>query len=253
MHYEIFGAGQPLVMLHGWAMHSGVWRDFAQRLGEHYQVICIDLPGHGFSESLMPFERNELCQALAEAIPVQTFSLLGWSMGATLALALAELCPQRIRQLLLLSGNPCFLETPEWPGMSVEVFSGFSALLDRSAEQTLARFLALQVNGLEQNKVLLQALKQLHATRPVASDVTLKAGLKLLAASDLRQVVECAAMPLHFIFGDCDHLVPLSLHESLKSLKPSVEITIIEHAGHVAFLSHPDRLLAVLTGAIDDR
>ncbi|MBS4051006.1 MAG: pimeloyl-ACP methyl ester esterase, partial [Methylomonas sp.] len=34
-------------MLHGWAMHTGVWRDFARRLAEYYQVICVDLPGHG--------------------------------------------------------------------------------------------------------------------------------------------------------------------------------------------------------------
>ena len=41
------GQGPTIVLVHGWAMHSGIWQDFAEQLAKQYQVICLDLPGHG--------------------------------------------------------------------------------------------------------------------------------------------------------------------------------------------------------------
>ena len=48
---ESFGAGgsPDLVLLHGWAMHSGVWRGVRDRLAEHFRLHLVDLPGHGLS------------------------------------------------------------------------------------------------------------------------------------------------------------------------------------------------------------
>ena len=51
LHVESFGAdcGPELVLLHGWAMHSGVWRGVRDGLAEHFHLHLVDLPGHGFS------------------------------------------------------------------------------------------------------------------------------------------------------------------------------------------------------------
>ena len=49
IHTETYGLGKPIVLVHGWAMHSGIWRLFARELAKHYQVTLIDLPGHGRS------------------------------------------------------------------------------------------------------------------------------------------------------------------------------------------------------------
>ena len=250
VHYEVFGAGPPLVMLHGWAMHGGVWRDFAMRLGQHYQVIVIDLPGHGLSGISTPFDLEYLSQALLQAIPVTEFTVLGWSMGATLALALVERCPERIKRVIVLSGNPCFIQLDDWPGMNAEVFGAFSALLDRGVSQTLTRFLALQVNGLEQGKVWLQDLKHALQTRPMPSEDTLRAGLRLLQHSDLRHAIQRAAIPICFILGDRDHLVPISLAQRVARDYPGISVFILEQAGHVAFLSHAERLLEILIGEL---
>jgi pimeloyl-[acyl-carrier protein] methyl ester esterase len=44
---ECVGRGRPLVMLHGWAMHSGLWFPLLPRLIERYRMHLVDLPGHG--------------------------------------------------------------------------------------------------------------------------------------------------------------------------------------------------------------
>lgn len=249
LHYEVFGSGPPLVMLHGWAMHGGVWRDFAWRLGQHYQVILIDLPGHGFSDPLSPFDLAHLSQVLLREIPADAFSLLGWSLGATVALALAERFPERIQRLFILSGNPCFMETADWPGMGAESFAAFSALLDRGVPQTLSRFLALQVNGLLQSKGYLQVLRQTLPSRPSASEETLRAGLRLLQQSDFRDLIQQSSLPMTFILGDQDQLVPIALAQRLRQLNQGLSVVVIEHAGHTVFLSHVDLLVDSLLRA----
>ena len=49
LHVESIGSGAPLLLIHGWGMHGGVWTDVAQRLAADFQVHSVDLPGYGFS------------------------------------------------------------------------------------------------------------------------------------------------------------------------------------------------------------
>lgn len=238
IHREVFGAGKPLVMLHGWAMHSGVWRDFARQLGQHCQVICLDLPGHGHSDSLMPFELPQVADSLLAAIPEPEFAVLGWSLGATLALEMANRQPRRVSKLLLLAGNPHFVADGDWPGMAIETLSGFAELLSSDVQQTLARFLALQVNGLAHGRPLLQRLKACLQESPPPTVASLQAGLAMLKNSDLRQTLAGLDQPISVVLGDRDRLVPVALRDQLLKIKPDAEVTVLENAGHAPFLSH---------------
>jgi pimeloyl-[acyl-carrier protein] methyl ester esterase len=69
IHLETFGQGKSIVLVHGWAMHTGIWREFAQRLAENYRVICVDLPGHGRSEAIDPFTLERISAELVNIIP----------------------------------------------------------------------------------------------------------------------------------------------------------------------------------------
>ncbi|TAK61214.1 alpha/beta fold hydrolase [Methylobacter sp.] len=69
IHLETFGQGKPIVLVHGWAMHTGIWREFAKQLALNYQVTCIDLPGHGRSEAIDPFTLERISDELVKIIP----------------------------------------------------------------------------------------------------------------------------------------------------------------------------------------
>ncbi|MFI3219142.1 MAG: alpha/beta fold hydrolase, partial [Methylococcales bacterium] len=89
LYSETYGSGKPITLVHGWAMHSGIWRDFSQSLAEHYQVTCIDLPAHGRSDRLDQFNLENVSDALVNALPNQPSCWLGWSLGATIVLDIA--------------------------------------------------------------------------------------------------------------------------------------------------------------------
>lgn len=246
IHYEVIGQGQPLLMLHGWAMHSQVWFDFAELLSQHFQVILVDLPGHGFSEAVEPFELDTVVNALLPVLPEQPVLLLGWSLGATVALAMVQQVPERIRHLLVLAGNPQFIGTDAWPGVKAETLDAFADLLKVDVQQTLIRFLALQVNGLAHGKALLQRLKSAIQACPAPSEAILQAGLQVLKTTDLRDVVARTEIPITLILGDKDTLIPIDCGQALKQLNPQVSLRILESAGHAPFLSHPDQLLEII-------
>ncbi len=242
IHTEAYGQGPTLVMLHGWAMHSGVWREFAMRLARHCRVICVDLPGHGRSGGVEPFTLRQISETLLNALPPEPFTLLGWSLGATIAMDMVERCPDRVKSLIVLAGNPRFVREHDWPGVRTEILEGFAELLKSDVRQTLIRFLALQVNGLSNAKPLLQRLKQAVLEAPPPSQSVLQAGLAILKSSDLRESMLRNRVPISMILGDKDTLIPLASARILQRLNPGIELEVLESAGHAAFLSHPEEL-----------
>lgn len=250
IHTEVYGHGPAVVMLHGWAMHSGVWREFARQLAQHCQVICLDLPGHGRSQTVNPYTLQQISDAVFKAIPVTKFSLLGWSLGATVAMAIAQRFPANVERLIILAGNPHFVQTSDWPGVKAQVLDNFVNLLQRDVAQTLIRFLALQVNGLAHGKSLLQALKSAVEECPPPCPEVLQAGLTILQQADLREFLAHAQLPIQVVLGDKDTLIPLASAKALQRLNPAIEVQILPAAGHAPFLSHPEPLLLALTEAL---
>lgn len=246
IHMEVYGQGRPLVMIHGWAMHVGIWREFARQLAEHRQVICLDLPGHGRSETIDNFALPDIADALLEVVPVQKFSLLGWSLGALVAIEIADRFPDRVESLCLLAGNPKFVQDDDWPGVKFDVMDAFVALLESDVRLTLIRFLALQVNGLADGKRLLALMKLTMQECNAPSVEVLRSGLDILEKSDSRAVLQRIQCPVRVVLGDRDKLVPLGCGVALKTLKPEIELHVLENAGHVLFLSHERELLEIL-------
>jgi pimeloyl-ACP methyl ester carboxylesterase len=120
IHVDEWGSGRPLVLLHGY-MGSG--RDFlgvAPRLAEDRRVVAITHRGHGQStntgESTYTFTQlgTDLARTL-DALGLDTFDLLGHSMGGILSMAYVLAHPERVRSLVLMdtAAAPATTEQPE--------------------------------------------------------------------------------------------------------------------------------------------
>jgi len=283
IHLETFGKGKPIVLVHGWAMHTGIWREFAKQLAQNYRVTCIDLPGHGRSEKIDPFTLERISDELVNIIPPSpSFSKgggeyascqiegngqappfekggaggicwLGWSMGATVVLDIADRYPERVSSLVLLAGNPSYTQTEQWPGMDAGLLDDFAGHLNKNCQATLLRFLSLQVNGLPDRKALLKALKESVFECDAPDENTLQGGLKILKEADLRPVLSRLTIPVSVILGGLDTLVPVAVGQKMQQLLPSLELNVIDRAGHVPFLSHSRETLAIISRFMDEQ
>lgn len=113
------GIGKPLIFLHGMGSWSYNWRNSIAPLSKYFRVICFDAKGYGFSEK--PLSRREdnghqvielerIIQALCDEPPV----IVAESLGALVALALAQENPQLIGRLVVVNA-PIFAEQlPHW-------------------------------------------------------------------------------------------------------------------------------------------
>ena len=247
IYQHSIGQGPTIVLVHGWAMHTGIWREFAEQLAKHYQVICLDLPGHGQSEALDDFNLADISAALVSAVPDGQFCWLGWSLGATVVLDIAQRYPNKVSSLVLLAGNPMFTQTDEWSGLRVDLLEAFAEQLQLDCQATLLRFLSLQVNQLSDFKVLIKKLKAAVLEYPAPDNQTLQGGLDILKTADLRTALADITVPVLVILGARDTLVPVAVGQKMQTLAPNIELNIIDKAGHVPFLSHPQELLEIIS------
>jgi len=111
-HIEIRGAGDPLVLLHGFSGDASTWRAIIERLADRCQCFAIDLLGHGGSDAPADAARYRMDSVAADIIDLLDMlaltksNLLGYSMGGRLALFLALQYPQRFGALILESASP---------------------------------------------------------------------------------------------------------------------------------------------------
>jgi pimeloyl-[acyl-carrier protein] methyl ester esterase len=233
LHTETFGGGKPIVMV-----HSGIWRNFAKELSETFQVTLVDLPGHGHSQPVNPFSLESVSRLLVEVIPDHQACWLGWSLGAEIVIEIASRFTGRVGQLILLAGTPCFVGNGSWPGIEAKVLDNFAASLQEDSQATLLRFLSLQIKGLEDQKTALKKILPMVCECPAPDLQTLQDGLAILKQTDLRAEFADLKIPTAAILGQLDTLVPIASAAKLQGLLPELELTMIERAGHVPFLSH---------------
>jgi len=243
LHKQVYGQGDPVIMLHGWAMHTGVWRDFALQMAEQCQVICVDLPGHGLSSSVSPYTLDSVVDAIVKELPGQACAVIGWSLGGNIALRLAEKYPERINSLILIASNPRFIKTESWPGMDPQVLKQFASHLQDNSAQTLLRFMSLQVHGHPDAKSILKKIQV--ATQDCATPAyeVLMAGLSVLQAVDQLKTLSSLKIPVQMILGEQDRLVPVSVGEQCRMLLPELELHQIAGAGHVPFIAEQQQVL----------
>src|SRR5512139_2145202 len=108
MRIVVQGTGPALVMIHGWAMHSGIFAPLVERLDAHFTLYLVDLPGHGRNrDDATPLQLGTLAEVIAAHTPRALW--LGWSLGGLVALHAAQTQPERVRGLAMLCASPRFV------------------------------------------------------------------------------------------------------------------------------------------------
>ena len=243
LHHEDAGAGAPVVLVHGWSLSSVAFADELALLARDRRAVAPDLRGHGRSAPGAPFGLADLARdlaALLDALRLERAVLLGWSLGAQIALAAAPLARARLAGLVLVSGTPRFTEGEGWPhGLPARSVEGLAARVQRDAPRAIARFFdGMFVEG-ELDAAGRARAEAVRAAVPPPDAAALLSGLDVLARTDLRAALPALDLPVLLVHGERDAVCPPGASRAMAAAIPGGRLAVIPGAGHAPFLSRP--------------
>lgn len=245
-------AAHPIVLLHGWASHPQVFRGLARVLEKTARVHLLPLPGYAAAATCAPYTLACMADAIAALAPKQC-SVIGWSLGAQVALTWAQRAPQQVRRLALIAATPCFTQRNDWPhGTAASVMRQFTAQIQRDCPSVLRRFLALQSLGDAHAVSVAHKLRSALFTNPLPTQAVLEAGLDILRSADLRDVLASIAQPALILHGAHDAVTPYAAGEALSRALPNARLHTVANAGHAPFLTDLNAVATLLQAFLNE-
>ena len=244
---KTLGKGPDLVLLHGWAMHSGIWSSVLGQLSQYFRLHLVDLPGHGVSPAPWvhgPDFLKNMSEMIMDSLPEYSM-ICGWSLGGQIAMKLALDIPERINKLILVSTTPSFVQREDWKwAMEEATLELFIKNLKQDYTSTLNRFFSLQISGDANTISLLRQLRKSVFREGMPDQDGLQMGMRVLLTTDMRREIENINHPVTLLHGERDVIVHPNaarwLHENLQDSK----LIMLPDCGHIPFLSHKDHFLS---------
>ena len=234
-----------LVLLHGWAMHGGVFAPLIETLRDRCILHVVDLPGHGRSRDCTVSLQPAACaQAIAARVPRAVW--LGWSLGGLYALQAALDFPNQVQGLAMLSASPRFVRGEGWAhAVSPEILQNFGRDLATDYDGTLERFLALEALGSDCAQADLRKLRADTFSEYRPDVRALVEGLDVLEHADLRERLPELTQPSAWIAGRRDRLIPWQAMR-WSAAQCRGPFTCVSGGGHAPFIGHTGEVVAAL-------
>jgi pimeloyl-ACP methyl ester carboxylesterase len=249
VHYEVYGRGRPVILLHGWLGSWGLWQETMSYLGRFYRTYALDFWGFGESGKKRDTYDVEdfvsLVDQFMEQLGISQAPLVGHSMGGTVSLAVAIRYPHRVRKVVVV-GSPI-------------VGSSLNILLKLSGRRLFASVL---YRNMWFFKLYYRIMAPLYTKDPRwpemmnrdLSKTTLESFLYSIASlrkTDLRLNLDAIKIPAMGMYGDKDIVVHPQQWKPMLAGISHARIERFHDAGHFIMLDDPKRFSELLKDFLD--
>lgn len=245
LRYRTEGEGSALLLLHGFCESLEIWDSFIPSLSEKYRVIAPDLPGFGESgvwgEIHSMEQMAEAVNAVLEEEKISSCVMVGHSMGGYVTMAFAEHYPGKIAGAGLFhsSSYPDSVEKREDRNRSIAaVKSSHTSFVSELIPKLFA------ATNREQFHSEIEKLKGIAAAGSPQGIIAALAGMR--DRSDRSGVLSGLQVPVLFIFGKDDAVLPLEKVISQVFITRTQLTDVLDKAGHMGFIEEKDETLQVV-------
>ena len=241
LHYQWLPGNpvhKPLVLLHGFLEDSRMWDRLSLAWNTHGPVLKIDLPGHGQSDSFAAVHTMELMADAVDAVvqfcQLPSFHLLGHSMGGYVALAYAELHPEKLEQLGL------FFSTPQADSPARQVMRDKAAELVQQNHNSFIRASIPQLFDTTMHEAFQPAIHcQINQSLEMSVEGIVAAIQGMKIRKDRTHLLESGAISVGVFAGKLDTIIPFDSAEKW-SLAKGVNYRYTSPSGHMGHITHQE-------------
>lgn len=218
-----------ILLLTGFLYNKCIWQPLCQKLQHDFD--CYRWDGRAIDSNCL----ERLSLNLVSSLP-EKFYVCGWSMGGLLALYLAHRFPNRIKGMLLIATNPCFIEQQGWPGVQEHHLKSLLNEFKNNPERARQAFCRLQAHGLENDRDKLE-----RYLLPTCSSDALDVVFKQILTLNLLATLNTLYMPIEYIFFKKDKLVPWQVSHHIDRYQfKSTKTSVIANTGHGGLITNYD-------------
>ena len=225
IYYEIYGEGEPLILIHGGLGNGKYWVNQIPVFAEKYQVIVMDSRGHGrssFDEQPITYELMASdVLGLMDHLHLAKASIVGWSDGGIIGLEIAIHNPERLNKVVAYGAN--FDPT----GVRLDV--GQNAYFNAYIEAASKDYLELSPAP-ERWDEFLENIGTMWSTLPNYTD----------------QQLQSITTPFLILDGQNEEAIDLNQTKLMALLIPGAELNLMEGTGHFAMFEKPDLFNSVV-------
>lgn len=239
---DVHGYGRPILFLHGWTMSSAFWKRQLS-LADHFQVVTMDLRGHGRSQSVLrghtvPRYARDVRDVI-RTLGLDRILLAGWSMGGAVVLEYwQQYVDDRVDGLALIECNPAPLLAAPWNlhrycGGNLECVTNDLASMKSDRFEHAKRFInAMFLSG----NAPKHALKWMLAEQLQCSDETASSIYQDYIQRDYTSIFPTITVPTLALYGRSKHMChgPSTGRFVAGSISNS-RFYILENSGHLPF------------------
>jgi len=256
LYYEDHGAGQPVVLIHGYPLSGRAWdKQVPELLDDGRRVITYDRRGFGkSSQPTTGYDYDTFAadlHVLLETLDLRDVTLVGHSMGTgEVTRYLARYGSQRVRSGVLMSPIPPFLlQTPDNPqGLPASLFDGFM----QTARHDMPAWMKGFLDNFYNVDVFLGTLvseQAYQASLNVAVSASATAAVACIPTweADFRQDIAMIDVPILMIQGDDDRVLPYpNTGQRLPGMIADLQAVVIDGGPHAIAWTHTDQVNSAL-------
>ena len=249
VHYEVYGRGRPVILLHGWLGSWGLWQETMAYLGAFYRTYALDCWGFGESgkkrETYAVSDFVSLVDQFMEQLGIVNAPLVGHSMGGTVSLSVAIQYPQRVSKVVVV-GSPM-------------VGSSLAPLLKLAGNRSIAFMLFNMMSVFRTGMRMYSPYICKDPRFPEMMDrdlsrTTVESFLRSIASlrrTDLTPMLPQIKVPAMGMFGDKDVIVDPMQWQPMQKGIPHAVIERFPMAGHFPMLEEPTAFTQKLKAFLD--
>ncbi|CAL4325131.1 Pimeloyl-[acyl-carrier protein] methyl ester esterase [Buchnera aphidicola (Thelaxes suberi)] len=238
LYVKKIGTGRVnLILIHGWGYNSNIWFKINQILNKNFLIHLVDLPGYGNNNNIQSANIYDTIDILYYNLPTNAI-WVGWSIGGLIISKLAIIYPNCIAGIINITSSPCFIKKPQWPGITIKKLNDLYQNMQKNYFNSINNFLKLQIkDNLYLKKYEKKTLNKIIYKHFPPSYITIKNNMKIIQETDIREDINKIKIPIMYIFGDIDPIIPNNIKNILIT-KFNKKSFIIKNCGHMPFLSH---------------